>query len=823
LTAFPEFATLPGDFATADLIRRVRNDVRRVGRKGDFLSTGEVPNLARALRQTLKEKHTVPLQGDCWAFSEDGREFSFTKRDMKMPWKNLIFTDQLKSTVMPTGSGAVFDRSPVNDCLCPDNNPRLVVVRDQDSGESWSVNGAEGAAPADWKCTHGFGYTRLSSTRHEIAGRVTYFVAVDETTEIWRIRLENVGGRARSLRVFPLALWRFGLIGYETGFDDVSFADNMIVGTCKHWPFVHYRTTNNEFERTWDRVGFMASSPAPSGFDCVLEEFVGDGGFGVNADAIRAGACRNSTHLGLDSCGVLQVDVNLAPGAAVDLVVLVGMAKDAGDAARIRAKYGTPAQADAAFAALKKWWADYLGRIQIEVPDRDLTLFANNWHRYNMFTRYYSRFGVRDTGQDMGAVAAYDPQRALARLTLILETQYQDGCTRHDVDLLGSFHHRTINSDLPLWLTWLTARYIRETGDYGLLDRKFRYVEGTEGTAYEHCVRAIDYIRQESGRFGLPLTKCGDWNDCLVGSAKTGVSVWMGLFYHCNLMEMYELAKRTGRTADAERFLAQAKALATSINQNCWDGRWYTLAYDDEGGVIGSHTEEEGRIWINPQTWAVMSGVAPADRARTCLEAVQELMDTPVGIPLMAPPYTKIQKRIGMITRYAPGHHHNGSSWHHGVTWTMLAECKIGRADRALQLFRMLFPPYMSNKWDEHKTEPYTYASYTNTPPSGQTGRTGIPWNSGTVCWMYRVLLEGFAGITPEHDGLRIAPSLPAEWRKITVKRPYRGSVYHITIEAPPGVTQGVKEITVNGQPVAGHVVPVQPAGQEVAVRVTMG
>ncbi|MBM4164304.1 MAG: hypothetical protein FJ222_07680 [Lentisphaerae bacterium] len=766
----------------------------------------------------------MSLRGDHWSFSDDGKEFSFTTREHTHPWRNLIFTDHLKSSFTHTGAGGVCDRSPVNDCLCPDNNPRLVAVRDQESGAVWTVNGVDSPKqPADWKCTHGFGYTRIQSKTSEIAGSVTYFVPVDEATEIWQIRLENTGSRPRKLRVFPCVLWRFGLTGYETGFDDVYFADTMIVGTCHHWPFVDYRSTYNKFEREWDRVGFMASNPAPSGFDCVLEQFTGSGSFSAGAEAIQSGRCRNSVHKGLDSCGVLQMDITLAPGAVTDLVVLVGMARDPSDAARIRAKYGTVAQANAAFAALKQWWTDYLGRMTIELPDSEMTLFANNWHRYNMFTRYYSRFGVRDTAQDMGAVTAYDPERARARLILVLETQYRDGCTRHDIDLLGSFHHRTINSDLPLWLTWLTARHIRETGDYGWLDHTFSYADGGEGTVYEHCVRAIDYIKQESGRFGLPLTKCGDWNDCLVGSATSGVSVWMGLFYHHNLMDMHELAMRSGHPDDAARFLAQARALAESINTHCWDGRWYLLAFDDDGGVIGSSTETEGRIWVNPQTWAILSGVAPADRARTSMESVQELMDTPVGIPLMAPPYTKIQKRIGMITRYAPGHHHNGSSWHHAVTWAMLAECKIGRQDRALELFRKLIPAYMSQKWAEHTVEPYVYASYTNTAPSGQLGRTGIPWNSGTVCWMYRVLFEGFAGITPEYDGLRVDPRLPAEWPKITVKRPYRGSIYHITIEAPERMSKRVKELYVDGKPVAGNLIPILPPGREATIRVVVG
>ena len=766
----------------------------------------------------------MALSGDFWTFSDDGKEFSFTRRDLKEPWRNYLYTDNLKSTLTHTGAGPAFDRSPHNDVLCPDDNPRLVFVRDMESGDVWTVNGTDSAQqPDDWTCTHGFGYTRLSSKTNAIAGSVTYFVPVDEATEVWRVRLENTGRCARRLRVFPCVLWRFGMKNYETGFDNVFFDDDMIIGQCYHWPFVDFRSTHDRYNRSWDRVGFMASSPAPSGFDCVYEEFVGEGGSLLGAEAVRAGECRNSSRRGETGCGVLQIDVTVAAGAVADLVIMAGMAGDARDAARMRARYGTPPQADAALADLKQWWADYLDRMRIDLPDRDITTFANGWHRCNMFVRYFARFGVRDTAQDMGAVVAYDPARALARMKLIYETQYQDGCTRHDVDLPGAIHHRTINSDLPLWVPWLTGRYIRETGEYELLDRTFSFADGGAGTVYEHCRKAIDYIKRESGRFGLPLLKCGDWNDCLIGPAQAGVSVWMGMFYHVALMEMHELAARTGRTADAERFLAQARELEATINAKCWDGRWYLRAFDDEGGVIGGHTEAEGRIYVNPQSWAILAGIAPDDRARTSMEAVEELMDTPVGIPLLAPPYTRVQERIGLISRYAPGHHHNGSSWHHAVTWAMLAECRIGRPDRALELYRRLMPAYLSQKWDEHVREPYAYASYTDTPASGRVGRTGIPWNSGTVCWMYRVLFEGFAGIDPGFDGLTIEPRLPTEWRRITVKRPYRGSVYNITIEAPSGAARGVPEVYVNGELIDGNRIPVLPPAREASVRAVMG
>jgi len=765
----------------------------------------------------------MTLQGEFWRFSDNGREFSFKRRDLKETWQHFISTDALKLIISEHGNGPSFGRSNSSDSLLSSKSPRLVFVRDQDTGEVWTVNGTDSAEqPADWTCTHGFGYTRLSSTTHEIAGSVTYFVPTEDAVEVWRIRLENTGSRPRRLRVFSLALWDLGLRGYSPLFEDVSFTDDMIVADCHHWPLPAPRSTLAEHNRAWDRVGFMSSSPRPSGFDCVYNSFVGEFTNMARADAVQDGECRNSVKRGADNCGALQMDVEVESGATADLVVLVGMAEDRDGVARVRAKYETPELADAAFEGLKQWWADYLDRMHIELPDRDIESFTNGWNFYAAYTRYCHFPGVRDTAQDMAVFCAIDPDRAKRRIKEINQSQFRDGCTHQHVDELGRLHHRSINSDVPLWIPWVSAKYIRETGDYTLLDEMCTYQDGGEGTIYEHCVKAIDHIHAESGRYGLPFLRCGDWNDCLMGSSKTGVSVWLAIFYHINLMEMHELAARTGKTEDAERFLAQARELEETINDKCWDGRWYLRAFDDDGGVIGGHTEEEGRIYLNPQTWAIMAGIAPADRALTSMEAVEELMDTPVGLPMLAPYYTKPQERIGVISRMMPGSHHNGGVWNHASTWAVIAECRIGRQDRALELYRRMLPPYLSQKWEDHRSAPYAFASYTNTPQSGETGRTGVAGITGTICWLYRAVFEGFAGVTPEFDGLRIDPRLPSEWRTIGVKRPYRGSVYNISIESLSGVSQGVKELYVNGKRCEGNVVPIQPAGQEVDVKVVL-
>lgn len=764
----------------------------------------------------------MSLAGLFWEYTANGREFVIRQRDLPQPWHNYISTDSIKLILKHTGAGPSFGRNPSEDRFTAEENPRLVFVRDQETGECWTANGVGGAAPADWQCRHGFGYTTLSGTTNGIHGTVTIFAPLDEPAEVWCVTLRNQTDRPRRLAVFPFALWGLAHAGHEINRDNVYHERGVVFAECWHWAFADFRNSYPKYNRTWDRIGFMAMSLPPSGFDCTVPGFVGDGSLHAPA-AVRAGRCTNSVKRGLPGCGALQGELTLAPGTETEFVVLVGAAKNKRHARRILAKYNAPAKAGKAFRALRSWWDEYLGRMTIHTPDADITTFANGWNRYAMLQRYYHRLGYRDTAQDIAAFVPIDPERTRQRIGMLCEAQFRNGNTYHDVAMLGFPQHVTINSDPPAWLPWVVGVYVRETGDFGWLKTKFSYQDGGTGTVYDHCVRALDWYRRESGKFGLPLLKCGDWNDCLQGSWRKGVSVWLGQFLHIGLTDFAEIATRTRRPADAKRFRAAADRLAKTINAHCWDGRWYVRAFDDAGKPIGSHTEQEGKIFVESQAWAVLSGIAPADRARQCLESVEKLMDLPIGIPLVAPPYTRIQERIGILSRIAPGVHHNGGSWNHAVTWVIIAECRIGRADRALEIYRRLFPPYLSQKWPAHRSEPYIHASHTDGPLSGRCGRTGVGFNTGTVCWIYRTLHEGFAGITPEWDGLRINPCLPKEWDRLEVRRRYRGNDFHIVIEDPGHVGHGVRSITVDGQPITGNLIPAIRSTKTREVRVVLG
>ncbi len=765
----------------------------------------------------------MALRGKFWQFSKDGREFSITRRDLDQPWRNYLSTDHFNTVLTHTGEGAAYGRSVWADWVQDESSPRLVFMRDRDTGKQWTINGTDTKRqPKAWKCTHGFGYTTISSVSNNVENEVTYFLPLDESVELWRIRVVNLDLKPRKLSIFPIIKWSLGNKGHEKMYDNVHFENNTILAESYLWPFLGApRNSLPEFNRNWDRIGFMTSDIQATGYDCELSAFTG-GGSPLQSPVIENGACTNSLRRGVPSCGVLQLDIALAAGESRDVVVMVGAAKDRKDVKRIVTKLGTIDRANEAFENLRRWWDEYLDRMHVETPDPDITTFANGWNRYALYIRYYYRHGYRDTAQDMGTYIAFDTERFHKRTAQLLEAQFRRGNTYHDVAELGFPQHVTYNSDPPAWLPWLVTSYVKETGDFGYLKQKFSYQDGAEASVYDHLVRALHYYEGESGRHGLPLIKCGDWNDCLMGSSEKGVSVWLAEFLYISYDNAAEMATRMGKNKDAQHFRSQADALAKAINEHCWDGSWYIRAMDNEGKPIGARSNTQGKIFLNAQSWAVISGVAPTDRAEKAMKSVERMMETPVGLPLVSPPYSKIEPRIGLLSRIAPGRHHLGV-WNHANTWAIIADCMVGRPDHALETYRKTFPPYLSQNFDLHTSEPYVHASYTNIPISGETGRTGVGWNTGTVCWMYRALFEGFAGVRPEWDGLRIAPSLPSEWKTMSVKRDYRENTFHISIEnSSKNKAKKIKQVFVDGEEIEGNLIPSDPDKIDREVKIVM-
>jgi cellobiose phosphorylase len=701
----------------------------------------------------------------------------------------------------------------------------MVYVRDNKAGKYWTLNGIDGSADfTSWECTHGFGYSTIKAESEGIKGSITYLLPLNDPLEIWQVTLKNDSSDERSLSVFPFVLWDLAhTSAMSSSFDHrVTCEGNLIYAECIAWKGNAVRSSLPQFNRYWDRIAFMASSLPADGFDCKLAEFYGRKR-GENAPiTVVEGKCRNSQHRGTTNCGAFQHTITLKPNQEISFAVLVGYGRTREHIAQLVKTYNSVEAARKSLKEVHAFFDEWLGRIHMEFPDKDITTFANGWNRYQMYIRYCNKFHFRDTAQDQAAILAFDPGQAEKRIRRLLETQLRSGHAMHEIQEFRFTLHPSVNSDLCLWLPWLLSIYLKETDDWDYLDEQMLFFDGSQASVYEHLTRAIDYTLSQRGLYNLPLIKCGDWNDALAGSCEKGVSIWMAEFLHLCLKEMVQIANRSGNIDDAQRFEREAILLKKAINEHCWDGEWYVRAFDDFGLPIGSARDKEGRIWLNAQSWAVLSDVAD-ERAITCMDSAYKHLWTEVGMPMTWPPFNEPEKRIGEFSRMPPGFHHNGGAWNHANAWAIIAECKLGRSDQALKYYKTIFPPRLSQNYPNKHDEPYGIASYTNTAPSGDLGGSGVAWNTGTVCWSYRALLEGFCGVRPDWDGLAIDPRLPSEWKHAKVKRPFRGNVFTIEIRNPKGVNRGVAEIVVDGKKAESNVISADPTLVERRVTVVMG
>jgi cellobiose phosphorylase len=756
-----------------------------------------------------------------WAFSEDGREFIIRRRKLPDTWRNHLATDDFNCSIDQTGAGHAYGRSPSDDRVTADECGRTIFVRDAATGSFWTLNGTTGEQPSDWQCRHGMGSTTISHTTEGVASSVTYFLPLRGATEIWRIRLHNTTDQRRELGLFSHVTWRLGFVRTPPMNYNVVSSGGVIWAENYFWNGSAHRSSLPEFNKTWDRIAFMAASVEPDGFDCLPEGFVGDGS-ALAPQAVREGACRGSFGRGGENIGVLQHNIAIEPGGTFDMMILVGYAPDKAAARKLVRRYGDVAKADEAFAALGKWWDTYLGSAFTETPDREINQFNNGFTMRGIYTRYYLRYGYRDTAQDVSGLVIFDRERARLRMEAMMRAQFKCGNTLHDVPSLRFDSHLTVNSDPPLWLPWVISAYLRETGDWAFLHKRIPFRDSGDATVYEHALRSLDWVLSQSGRFGLPLIKCGDWNDALAGAWEKGVSVWMADFLYLNLNEMAQVAQRFKRPRDAQRLAREAARIARTVNEKCWDGKWYIRGFDSTGKPFGSKSCREGSIFANPQSWGVLSGLAPADRALTAMKSVERIMDTPVGIPMLFPAYTRPNPALGEITRFAPYHHHNGGVWNHLNTWVCMAECKLGRTDRALEVYRRFFPPRLAREVDRFTAMPYAYGSWTNTPRSRLYGKADASSNTGTTVFAWHVLMQGFCGVSAEHDGLRVEPRLPTSWKWARVRRPFRDATYDIRIENPRGLAVGKVAVELDGKPIEGNLLPLPTRREhQVLVRIS--
>ncbi len=778
-------------------------------------------------------------------FRADGREYVITRPDTPRPWVNVICPGAYGTVLSQAGGGyswrdhATFDRlTRWEQDLVRDEWGKWIYCRDRDSGGRWSLAWQPvQARPARYEYRHGIGYTTILARHQGIESELTVFVPPDEPLEIWRVRLTNRSGRRRRLDLVSYLEWNLGpapdthrefhRLFIET---EYAAAAGALLAT-KRLSTIAEHGRGQPWNVEWPHVGFHAASPRPLAHECDKEAFLGRHGSIADPAALHRPRLSGSCGKWLDAVGALQVGVALAPGQTREVVFTLGLADDRATALRLARRYRRPAAVEAAWERMRRFWDRRLEPLEVRTPDAAFDLLTNGWLAYQtLSSRVWGRtgyfqpggaFGYRDQLQDSQVFLPLEPRRTREQILLHAAHQFRDGTTWHWWHpLTGEGAKKPYNDDL-LWLPFVTLNYLRETADFAVLRERVPFLgpdgkpSRERGTLYEHCRRAIDSFWTRLSPRGVPLMGAGDWNDGLsaIGLELRSESVWLAHFLIGILEDWAELEERLPRPdrGAVTKYRREAAKMRAAVNRHFWDGDWYVRATKDSGEVIGSKRCRDGRIFLNAQTWAVLSGVVPPRRLPRMLKAMERHLYKAYGPVLLAPAYRRPDAEIGYLTRYAPGSRENGGLYTHAGLWAVQAECRLGRAERAWELYRSFCPVRRGMEPDLYKVEPYVMPGNVDGPESPHYGRGGWTWYTGSAAWTLRVGTEWLLGVRPVWDGLLVRPCLPRGWTGFTMKRTFRGSVYRITVRANaarPGVW-------VDGRRQRSDVVPAFADGRE--------
>lgn len=771
-------------------------------------------------------------------FSDDGKEYVIKTWDVPRPWINYLTNGRFCSLVSQTGGGYAFlessgyhrlTRGDPQDMVLADPLGRYIYLYDRESTRWWRLTGPQVGYPVEeWETRHGFGYTRIFHRQQGIEGIVTFFVPVEDDAEVWMVQLTNRGDRPRQLTLFTYVDWCLGDYQadlLEAEFNklfNVSFVEEGILYATKRLWSIPMRGGARP-NLAWDRYAFMAASFEASGFDLLKERFIGRYRSAWNPLAVERGQCTNSSGDGQDLIAALQTEINLEPQETFSCTVLVGSVPvgNHGRAVALRRKY-TWEGAEAELSRVRQRWKEYMDRVTVETPDDAFDLSVNYWNKYQAWVTFHwarmdsyyvgggSIIGFRDSCQDILGVLPNDPPRAVERLKYIARHQFRNGGCLHNWDPVTDLGVVSGHSDDPLWLVLAILFTVKEVGDLSLLDTVVDFYDEGSGSLWEHLNRALEYVMARSSPRGIPLIGAGDWNDALdhVGVEGRGESTMVAEHLCWMLREVADLAERRGEVELAQVYGRIYMKIKEAVNAHLWDGEWYIRATRDDGLPLGSRECKEGRIYLNAQSWAVISGIAEGERALRCMDAVAEHLDTPYGPALFLPAYHEPDPAIGIITRFCPGTKENGAIFNHPVCWAVIAECLLGRGDRAYELWRRTSFVYRGLDPDRYKVEPYVYAEYLHGPDSPSFGMGEFTWTTGTAAWMWRACLDWILGVQPAFEGLRLNPCIPFHWKRFRVRRPFRGAIYEIEVQNPKGLNTGIRKIRVDGKEVLGNLVP---------------
>lgn len=782
-------------------------------------------------------------------FSRDGREYIITTPLTPRPWGNVISNGDYSLMVSQTGSGYSWRGNAGQNRitrsfqdLIRDNWGKYFYIRDLQRGIWWSAAYKPVMHPYQhYEVAHGLGYSRFTQQVEDIESALTVFVAVDAPLEIFRLTLTNKSAETRWLDVTSYAEWLLGFAPDEhREFHRLFIAtsadiDHRAVFARKClWGFPDDKGRHNNVD--WPYTAFMAVSEPLKSLDCDKETFLGLYNNDDRPRAMREPELAGRTGRFTDAIAALQIAVTLAPGESRTVVFTLGAAEDEReDACALIQRYTSPEASERALQAVGAFWSRFVDTERVETPDDALNFMTNYWLKYqaiscrlwgkSAFYQVSAGYGFRDQLQDCQIFLVSEPDFARRQILMHAAQQFIEGDVLHWWFSIRGGGPRTNCSDDLLWLPFILNSYLEETADYAILDEPVPYLNGPAEALYDHCKRAIERTFSRFSPRGVPLMGDHDWNDGLsaVGTLLRGESFWVAEFLYLILGSFAPLARQRGDARFAARCDIVRESLKVALNQHGWDGGWYLQATTDDGLPLGSHTNDEGRIFLMPNIWAVISSAADGERGQTAMRAVTDYLLKDHGALLNFPAFTRPRPDIGYVTRYAPGLRENGGVYTHAATWAVWAYTLAGQPELAYEAYRRICPPNRSADIDTYRAEPYVTPGNIDGPLSEFHGRGGWTWYTGSAQWLHRVATHWILGIRPQVDGLLIAPSIPAHWSGFKVTRQFRGAVYAITVENPQRVNSGISAVTLDGLPHESNLIPVFADGKTHHVRIVLG
>ena len=806
-------------------------------------------------------------------FDDQNRAYVITNPRTPYPWINFLGCEEFFSIITNTAGGYSFfkdarlrriTRYRYNNVPVDDGGKYFYINED---GNVWSPGWKPVRTELDrYECRHGMGYTRITGEVDRLEAEVLYLVPLGFRGEVQRVKLTNHSNRKRSFSLFSFVEWCL----WDALDDNTNFQRNFSTGQVEIIGSTIYHKT--EYRERRDHYAFYTVNERVKGLDTDRDAFLGlYNGFDA-PDAVMECRSRNSHAHGWSPVASHHIRVELDPGEVKELVFVLGYVEvpvadkfthgqviNKEPAEKMMARFRSADDVDSAFDELAAFWDDLLSVYRLEHPEEELNRAVNTWNQYQCvitfnFSRSASFFesgigrgmGFRDSNQDLIGFVHQVPGRARERIIDIASTQFEDGGAYHQYQPLTKKGNNAVGSnfnDDPLWLILSTDEYIRETGDWSILDEMvpFDNDDSNQATLFEHLKRSFYHVVENLGPHQLPLIGRADWNDCLnlncfsetpgesfqtTENREGGVaeSVFIAGMFVLYGDTFVKICRKLGLENEAAEAAGHISVMKKVVDKHGWDGSWFIRAYDHFGEKVGSDECEEGKIFIESQGMCIMAGIGLEDgRARRALDSVKERLDCEYGIILNNPAFTHYIVKYGEISSYPEGYKENAGIFCHNNPWIMIAETLVGNGNAAWDYFRKICPPYLEDISDLHRTEPYVYSQMIAGKDAFKPGEAKNSWLTGTASWNFYAISQYILGIRTDYEGLRINPVIPEKWDGYKVTRKFRGATYRIEVSNPDHASSGVRELLLNGEKLDDNLVPLCPHGSVNSIRVILG